>query len=325
MEIKIDKQNQGERLDKFLSSLLKDLSRSQIQKKIKSGEIKIEGREVPPHYFLRTGEIIEIKEKNEQEKNNKIKTGEKLFKKIKVIAEEKDFLIIYKPVGLVVHSAPGVKDFTLVDYLLKKYPDIKKVGEDCARSGLVHRLDKEVSGLIVVARNQKSFLNLKKQFQNREVEKEYIALVHGQIENQTDTIDFPIKRSTKGFKMAAVPHSYQENEQIREAKTHLTVLEKYTNITLIKLKIETGRTHQIRVHMLAYGHPVVGDPVYKIKGSERGDAKLFTQKQLPARLYLEAVSLSFKDLSGQRRKFKIQNQFKKEMEELNVRGGSKNN
>ena len=304
----VDNQNVGDRLDKFLLSKLTDYSRSQIQKWIKSGLVLVNKQKVSPHYFLKAGESIEITKPKER----KIDKAEekKLFEQIKIIEENPEFIILYKPVGLVVHPAPSVKSPTLTDFLLKKYPEIKDACEEGNRPGLVHRLDKEVGGLMVVARTQESFLNLKKQFQNREVEKEYLALVHGVIEKEEDTINFPLKRSNKGYKMAAVPQSYKEDKGVREALSYLTVLEKYTKLTLVKIKIATGRTHQVRTHLLAYGHPIVGDKIYNTKKTREEDKKLIKKGGFPERIFLQSVYLGFKDLSGEKREFEVEENLK---------------
>lgn len=311
MNFKVNNKDIGERLDKFLLGELSDYSRNQIQKLIKSGLVLVNGGGVSPHYFLKEGQEIEVNPPQE-EKLDKIEK-KRLFKEIEIIEKNPEFIVLSKPAGLVVHPAPSVKAPVLTDFLLKNYPEIKEVGEEKNRPGIVHRLDREVSGLMVIARTQESFLNLKKQFQNREVEKEYLALVHGVIDKEEDTIDFPLKRSNQGYKMAAVPKSYREDEKAREALSYLTVLEKYSRLSLVKVKIKTGRTHQVRTHLLAYGHPIVGDKVYNTKESKRRDKKFIEKGGFPERIFLESIYLGFKDLSGKKREFNLKNDLRKDL------------
>jgi len=224
-----------------------------------------------------------------------------------IIFENNDYLVINKPAGLAVHGGGNIKGLTLADLLIEHYPKIKTVGDDPIRPGLVHRLDKEVSGLMVIAKNNKTFLNLKNQFKDRDINKEYTALVHGKMANDFGEINFPIKRSSEGFKMAAMPLNTVEllsrrqpksRDQgnldglfkAREASTEYNVITRFVNYTLIQVKIKTGRTHQIRVHFFALGYPLVGDTLYFNKKS-----KVQNKKIALGRIFLVANKLSFKD------------------------------
>ncbi|MBI2459410.1 MAG: RluA family pseudouridine synthase [Parcubacteria group bacterium] len=302
MIIKITQTDSGQRLDKFLagSDFLK-LSRSQIQKLIEQGLISLSGLTVSPHYILKLGDIINIA------KN--ISAVDKLFlkknsvgsldTKIKIIHETDEFLVIDKPAGLAAH---GLADYTLADWLIKQYPKIKQVGDDPKRPGLVHRLDKDVSGLMVIAKTQAAFNSLKNQFKQRTVNKQYTALVYGKIQKDSAIINFPIKRARAGYKMAAWPATVkgQPAESGRSAQTEFQVKQRLINYTLLKITIKTGRTHQIRVHLSAYGNPIVGDNIY-------GTAKTRIQnKKLGlSRIFLIADRLSFADLANQRQNYKI--------------------
>jgi 23S rRNA pseudouridine1911/1915/1917 synthase len=234
-----------------------------------------------------------------------------------IIAETSDYLVINKPAGLAVHSGGNLKGPTLIDWLIANYPKIKDVGEDLTRPGLVHRLDKNVSGLMVVAKNNKSFLSLKNQFKERSVIKEYIALVYGQMISDDGIIDFPITRSKSGYKMAALPvktedllfrHHPRRRDQgnvnswfkSRTALTEFDVIKKFINYTLVKVRIKTGRTHQIRVHFFAYGHPLVGDDLYYTKKTKVKNEKLKLN-----RVFLVSVHLGFKDLQEKSQSFII--------------------
>lgn len=238
---------------------------------------------------------------------------------MKIIHEEKDYLVINKPAGLIVHGGNGITEKTLSDFLLEKYPEIKEVGDDPQRPGIVHRLDKDASGLMIVAKTQEAFNYLKKQFQDREVKKEYIALTCGKIAKDFDTIDFPIKRASSGHKMAAIPRAKNievedmENAnnrslgnvkglaQSRDAITEFEVIQKLINYTLLKVTIKTGRTHQIRVHFYAYGHPLLGDPLYKNK-----ESVLKSKKTKINRIFLMAQKIGFKDLEGNWQEFEVE-------------------
>lgn len=240
-------------------------------------------------------------------------------KKLKAITifENDDYLVINKPAGLIVHGGPGITEEVLTDWLRKSYPEIETVGEDPLRPGIVHRLDKEASGLMLIAKTQKAFLHFKKLFQNRRVVKKYFALVHGQISKDEDVINFPIRRARDGYKMAALPVSSETisdknkpnnrdrgtikaQDESKEAITEFSVLKKYINYTFLDVKIKTGRTHQIRVHFYAYGHPLLGDPLYFTKKT-----KVKNQKVNLDRIFLVAHELSFKDLNGEKQTFSI--------------------
>lgn len=218
------------------------------------------------------------------------------------IAETEDYLVVNKPAGLLTHGAEHIPEESLADRLLRDYPGLDKVGEDPDRPGIVHRLDKQASGLLVVPKKFEFFESLKKQFQNRTVEKEYTALVHGQVSKDEDTINFPIKRSKKGNKMASLPATFKggKTKDGRRAVTEFFVIKRFINFTLLKVKIKTGRTHQIRVHLSAYGHPVVGDELYGTKKTKTKDKKLD-----PGRIFLVADKLSFVDQDGQKQTFSV--------------------
>jgi 23S rRNA pseudouridine1911/1915/1917 synthase len=234
-----------------------------------------------------------------------------------VIFEDDDYLVINKPAGLAVHGGGNIKEETLADLLIARYPKIIKVGDDEARPGIVHRLDKEVSGLMVVAKNNDSFASLKAQFQKRDINKQYLALAYGKIGSDDGEINFPIKRSSEGYKMAAMPlnavdlltrRSPKSRDtgnisgvfKAKEAITLFKVIKRFVNYTLLEVKIKTGRTHQIRVHFFALGHPLVGDNLYCTKKT-----KVKNEKIKLGRVFLMASQLSFTDLEGKKREFSL--------------------
>lgn len=299
------KKDEG-RLDRFLVNNLKEMNRSQIKKAVDEGLVLVNGKRVKAGFELKKGDKIEIKAKNKEADKEEflpkkydrsvIKTSDK----IKVIAQADDYLLIDKPAGLVVHGAEHIKEFSLADWILDNYPAIKGVGEDDHRPGIVHRLDKSASGLMVIAKTQASYESLKKQFQNRKVVKKYKVLVYGKTSKEEDSINFPIKRSSSGAKQAAIPKGSLEEDKARDAVTEFRVDKSYINYSLLDVKIKTGRKHQIRAHMHAYGHPVVGDDLYSTKKTRENNRKISL-----GRIFLVSYRLAFNDLSGKRVFFEI--------------------
>jgi 23S rRNA pseudouridine1911/1915/1917 synthase len=199
----------------------------------------------------------------------------------KIIYEDENILAINKPAGLIVHGeSPSV-----VDWLIKRYPEIKNIGEESTRPGIVHRLDRDTSGVLIIAKNQKTFEYLKDQFKSRKIKKTYLVLVEGDIKRERGVIDLPIGRSKKwSIKKLA---SKNARGKIREAVTEYKVLKKFSKYTLVEVYPKTGRTHQIRVHFKAISHPVVGDRLYG------GNNPL-------GRQFLHAGSLELTLLTGER-------------------------
>ena len=223
------------------------------------------------------------------------KTLEKIF-------EDENYLVINKPAGLLVHGSEQIKEKTLTDMLITDYPDLVKVGDDPSRPGIIHRLDRLASGLLVIAKSQRSFDDLKNQFQKRTIKKLYIALAHGRISKDEGEINFPIERSTKGYKMAALPLTCNSEKNIKghRADTYFCITKRFKNYTLLEIKIKTGRTHQVRVHLSAYGYPLVGDEVYGTRKTRIKNKKLGIN-----RLFLVANELEFIDLAGNVKSFKV--------------------
>lgn len=216
---------------------------------------------------------------------------------IKILYEDRDVLVVDKPSGLMVHKDGRGTDHTLVDWVMENRPEIVDVGEEqylqngekIKRPGIVHRLDRETSGVLIIAKTQESFLYLKNQFKNREVEKTYRAFVYGSFseDKKEGVIDKPIGRSASDFRKWSA--EYGAKGELREAITHYKVLNQNENFAYLELKPKTGRTHQIRVHLKSVGHPVIGDGLYaKGKKYELGFD----------RLALHAFSLKFNNLAG---------------------------
>jgi len=300
----IFKEADTKRLDIFFTEKFK-ISRSQAQKMIEKNNILINGKiSTKTGHPLKTGDQIIVEEKPiikptkiEVEKETKA-TKAKL--KINILAETKDYIVVEKPKGLLTHSTDKNEPDSLAAILVKKYPELKKVGDDPRRPGIVHRLDKEASGLLVVARTQKMFEHLKNQFKTRTVEKEYTVLVHGKVAKDWDEIKFPIERSRNNDRMAALPATLRGEANLsgKESLTEFWVEKRFVNFSLLRVKIHTGRMHQIRVHLLAYDHPVVGDPLYfQKKQKDKWD-------KVCGRLFLHCIHLAFTDLNNERQEFK---------------------
>ena len=280
--------DEDKRLDLFLNEKL-DTSRSQIKNKIEAGRVSLNSeRAKKAGEMLSAEDIIKLfpkPEKSDEQADKELKEVG-----IEIVKETKDYLVIVKPSGLLVHPTAKKEKVTLVRWLLNKYPNIKTVGEFDDRPGIVHRLDRDTSGLLIIAKNQKMFEHLKKQFKQRKVEKEYTALAHRVIESDQDVIKFPVGRGNDG-KMAAHPEG---NNRGKRAITKITTKKRFSRYSLVNVKIITGRTHQIRVHMYAYGHPLVGDKLYQQKDINKNlDKKL-------DRVFLHAHKLCFYDLKNQK-------------------------
>jgi len=245
----------GERLDKVLTEQLPALSRTQIQRLLKEGQILVNGRPAKANLRLDGGEEVTIT-LPEPEETELLPEAIPLD----IRYEDDDMLVINKPAGMVVHPAVGHTSGTLVNAILAHCPDLPGIGGE-KRPGIVHRLDKETSGLIVIAKNEAALRHLQAQFKDRTVGKQYLALVDGQVQPPTAVIDAPIGRDPRQRKkMAVIPLGASAHS--RPAQTQVTTITGYDDYTLLRCELFTGRTHQIRVHMAYMGFPIVGDKVY---------------------------------------------------------------
>ena len=249
----------NERLDSYISKSNLDLSRSMVQKLIKENRVFVNGKNEKESYKIKVNDNITIQ--IEDPKSSKLEAQDI---PLNIIYEDNDIIVINKPKGMVVHPGNGNPDNTLVNAVLAHCKgSLSGIGGEI-RPGIVHRIDKDTSGLIIVAKNDKSHINLSEQIKNHEVTKIYTALVKGNISEDEATIDMPIGRDKKDRKKMSVTRDG------KEAVSHIKVVKRYGNYTLIRVKIDTGRTHQIRVHMAKIGHPVVGDEVYSSGKNEFG-------------------------------------------------------
>ncbi|MBT9628224.1 RluA family pseudouridine synthase [Ligilactobacillus ruminis] len=251
---------QNGRLDKVCSKIFSDYSRSQIKQLLDGGNITVNGKTEKAKYKVKSGDVIRLEEPE-------TKTLELRPENIPldIVYEDDDVIVINKPQGMVVHPAPGHDEHTLVNALLYHCPLSTINGT--FRPGIVHRIDKDTSGLLMVAKNDKAHRSLAKQLKDKTNIREYVALVHGRIAEDEGTINAPIGRSLKDRKKQAVV------KDGRNAVTHFEVLKRYRDYTFVKCILETGRTHQIRVHMKYIGHPLVGDPLYGPKKTIKGNGQ----------------------------------------------------
>ncbi|GAB0281879.1 RluA family pseudouridine synthase [Staphylococcus pseudintermedius] len=239
-----------QRIDKILPEFNSEWSRSQLQEWIKEGLIEVNGKAVKSNYKLKLGDRIEITEKEVVEADIQ---AENL--NLDIYYEDDDVAIVYKPKGMVVHPSPGHYTGTLVNGLMYQIKNLSGINGEI-RPGIVHRIDKDTSGLLMVAKNDVAHRSLVEQLMAKTVKRKYIALVHGHIPHEFGTIDAPIGRNKNDRQSMAVV------DDGKEAVTHFNVIETFKNYTLVECELEPGRTHQIRVHMKYIGYPLVGDPKY---------------------------------------------------------------
>jgi len=250
------------RIDKYLANHL-DISRVEIIKNIKSGDILVNNQKVKPSYQLSDGDIVKLDIKDQKP----IMSAKAQDIKLDIAYEDDYLIIINKPSGIVVHPAAGHNQDTLVNGLVNYATDLSDLGGEF-RPGIIHRLDKDTSGLLMVAKNNQIHQIMQNALQKRLIKRSYIALVHGVIEENSGTIKAPIGRDAKvRIKQAVTPGG-------KEATTHFRVIKRLADKTLIKCDLETGRTHQIRVHLSYIGYPIVGDPLYSSLKVNTGNGQL---------------------------------------------------
>ncbi len=300
------------RLDVFLSEKAAGLSRAQAKKRVEAGGFVVNGKTVAGHYFLKEGDVVSAVGAGQARSDRRTARGVKTAaarqtrattpsvpfpaSDLRIIQETPAWIVVCKPAGVLMHPDSQTLGGTLIDAVIEHAPEVARVGEDPARPGIVSRLDKDVSGLVVIAKTQAAFENLKRQFAEHSVAKEYLALVHGEVPKDEGEMKFRIARSTSKARMAARPEGAEGGQA---AWTHYEVVRRFRGATLLKLEILTGRTHQIRAHLHAFGHPVIGDPLYKQRQPDR--------KLAAPRVLLQSVALAFDDPeTGERRSFRIE-------------------
>ena len=250
VDLEVPPDDAGVRLDQFLAARLGSRTRSQIQKLIREGRVGLDRTTARPGIAVRAGDVVRV---DIPAPTRATPRPEAL--PLDILHDDPDLIVVDKPAGMVVHPAAGHADGTLVNALLHHVRDLSGIGGEL-RPGIVHRLDRGTSGVMVVAKHDQAHAELARQFADREVEKEYVALVWGLVQ-QGRRIDLPIGRDSVDRKRISV-----RSRRAREAVTRVVTAEPLDGVTLVRVAIATGRTHQIRVHLSAIGHPVVGDPVY---------------------------------------------------------------
>jgi len=290
-QFKISEEEAGERLDKFLITKIPSVSRSKIQKMIKNGLVKINGKEKHSSYAVKPEDLVEII----LESGVELKIEPQAHLKVPVIFEDENYLVLNKPAGMVVYPAEGhPEQDTVANWLLAKIPGIEKVG-DPLRPGIVHRLDRETSGVMVIAKTNEAHEDLTRQFLKRMVKKTYLAWVKGQIKEDRGSISKSIGRG-RGFKLITVKAG-------RSSFTNFEVITRKNDSTLLKIVPLTGRMHQIRVHLKSIGHPVIGDMLYG-KNKSRAGTNTTRGKREP--MLLHAYQIEFKDLDGNLRAYEAE-------------------
>lgn len=256
----VNEEENGKRLDVYIASKDEETTRSSAQRQIEQGNVVVNGKKITKvSYKVSEGDKIELEEQEPVEIELKAQDIP-----IDIVYEDKDIIVVNKPKGMVVHPANGNPEGTLVNAIMAICKDsLSGIGGEI-RPGIVHRLDKDTSGLLIVAKNDMAHVNMSEQIKRHEVKKTYIALVRGIVKENEATIDMPIGRSNSDRKKMAV------TKNGKNAVTHIKVLKRYDKYTLLEINIETGRTHQIRVHLAHIGYPVIGDYIYSNGKNEFG-------------------------------------------------------
>lgn len=246
----VEEEHKGVRIDKFISTVNEEMSRTQVQQLIKEGHVKVNGQPVKTNYKCQLEDEVSVTIPEPIELNIEAEEMD-----LDIYYEDEDVLVVNKPKGMVVHPAPGHTSGTLVNGLMAHCKDLSGIN-GVMRPGIVHRIDKDTSGLLMVAKNDLAHESLVEQLVEKSVTRKYTAIVHGVIQHSHGTIDAPIGRDKKDRQSQAV------TPDGKNAVTHFTVLETFKDYTLVECQLETGRTHQIRVHMKYIGYPLAGDPKY---------------------------------------------------------------
>jgi 23S rRNA pseudouridine1911/1915/1917 synthase len=256
--ITITAETKNQRLDKFLADFDASRSRAAWQKAIKGGQIRVNGASIAPDYGLKSGDQIEL-----LLEEGIAAPAQAMIPNIPVLYEDRDVIVMDKPIGVIAQRAASSSAPAVTDFLAARYPGIEEVGKEEGRSGLVHRLDKDTSGLLLAAKTPEAFAFLKAEFQERRVRKIYTALAYGKVEPSEGEVDLLIGRNPQDpCRQTAFRPGPSAPKSARPARTLYRTLRAFPGFTLLSVELKTGRMHQIRVHLKALGHPVAGDPKY---------------------------------------------------------------
>jgi 23S rRNA pseudouridine1911/1915/1917 synthase len=282
-EVRVDEDNEGKRLDVYLAEALSErFSRSQIKKWIEQGGVKIKDREVSAHYKVKQGDKIHVEMVEEVDDGTRAENIP-----LEIFYEDEDLLLVNKPAGMVVHPAHGNPTHTLVNALLYHVQKLSGVS-GASRPGIVHRLDKGTSGILIVAKNDRTHAFLAEQFKSQSIDRFYRVVVKGVVQHQEGIIEEPVGRAFLNRRKIMVKPSGG-----KDALTYYTVMKRYAKATLLEIKIQTGRTHQIRVHMRHLDHPVIGDEIYGVvspyidRQAVHAFSLAFTHPKTKKRMYFE--------------------------------------
>lgn len=276
-KIIIDQIGAGKRVDKFLVKEFFLYSRGEIIRRIKNEDVLVNNKAIKPSYVLEENDCVMLENFSREPEDKSLIANKDVF--LDVLFENEDIVIINKQAGIQVHPSFNEKENTLVNGLLAKYPEIKNVHDDSIgselRPGIVHRLDKDTSGVMVIARSQEAFFALKELFKNRAIEKQYLAIAKGIFTEKKGVIEKSIARST-GYRKQVIARNNTKTI-IRPAETHFNVLDQREGFSLVEVTPKTGRMHQIRIHLSFLGHPVVGDMLYGGKPKDEGQFQVSRQ------------------------------------------------
>jgi 23S rRNA pseudouridine1911/1915/1917 synthase len=309
-EIRVTKEQSGIRLDKFLKNYFNNLSRNKIENYIKNGLILVNSKKTKPGYFLREYDLISFSQNFPQEKLELKPLS--LFPEPDILYEDENILVINKPINILVHPTKNsLSQPSIVSWFLFKYPQIKDVGDDPLRPGIVHRLDKDTSGVLILTKNQKAFQYFKNLFSQRKIQKIYLVLVKGELKHKEGSISYQIGKAKDFPKRKVILNTAVKG---KEALTIFKVIKNFKNYTLLEVIPKTGRTHQIRVHLASIGFPVLGDRLYgRIKAKE---------KQLVPRQMIHAFQISFPYFDNKMLSFKapLPQDFSQILDQLTKKG-----
>lgn len=293
-KIIIEHKSAGMRMDRFLAKEFFLYSRGEIVRKIKEGLVLVGEKQEKPSYSLEEGDVLSLENFSREPEDKGLVPNSDI--KLEVMFENENIIVINKQAGIQVHPSFNEKKNTLTNALVARYPEIAEVHDESdgaeLRPGVVHRLDKDTSGVMVIARNSETFEKLKELFKNRNIEKQYLAIAKGKFKDKEGVIEKPIARSTS-YKKQVIARNNTKTI-IREATTYYKILEERGDYNLVEVFPKTGRMHQIRIHLSSIGHPVIGDNIY---GSKKGSDEKFASRQL-----LHAHKLKF-ELNGEKYEF----------------------